>query len=57
MELESELDARKTNGDLTALRKGFVKYAAKYADRKGIPKAAFREAGVPAADIRAAGIK
>jgi hypothetical protein len=34
-----------------------VKYAAKYLSRKGIPKAAFREAGVPASDIRAAGIE
>jgi hypothetical protein len=57
MDLETELDAKTANGDLPELRKGFVKYAAKYADRKGIPKAAFSEAGVPAADIRAAGIK
>jgi hypothetical protein len=34
----------------------FVKYAAKYASRKGIPNQPVR-AGVPAADIRAAGIK
>jgi hypothetical protein len=33
-----------------------VKYAASYARRKGISRPAFREAGVPAADIRAAGI-
>jgi hypothetical protein len=45
------------SNDLTELRKTFVKYAAKYAARKGIPRQAFREAGVPAADIRAAGIK
>jgi hypothetical protein len=57
IELESELDAKTAGGDLSALRKNFVKSAAKYAIRKGIPKQAFREAGVPAADIRAAGIK
>jgi hypothetical protein len=57
MELESELEAKTAGGDLSELRKGFVRYAAKYAKRKGIPKEAFREAGVPAADIRAAGIK
>ena len=56
IELQSELDAKTTSSDLSELRKGFVKYAAKYASRKGIPKQAFREAGVPAADIRAAGI-
>ena len=57
IELESELDAKQARSDLTALRKNFVKSAAKYASRKGIPKQAFREAGVPAADIRKAGIK
>jgi hypothetical protein len=56
MELESELDGKETTADLSGLRKGFVKYAASYARRKNIPKQAFREAGVPAADIRAAGI-
>jgi hypothetical protein len=57
IELEAELDAKTAGSDLSELRKNFVKHAAKYADRKGIPKQAFREAGVPAADVRAAGIK
>jgi hypothetical protein len=57
IELEGELQTKTARGDLSELRKGFVKHAAKYASRKGIPKQAFREAGVPAADIRAAGIK
>ncbi len=57
IELETELDAKTASSDLSALRKNFVKSAAKYASRKGIPKQAFREAGVPAADIRDAGIK
>src|SRR5439155_7364076 len=30
IELEAELDSKSTNGDLSELRKGFVKYAAKY---------------------------
>jgi hypothetical protein len=55
--LESELDAKQTHADLSGLRKNFARYAASYAQRKGIPKQAFREAGVPAADIRDAGIK
>jgi hypothetical protein len=57
IELESELAAKTASSDLSELRKNFVKHAAKYASRKNIPKQAFREAGVPAADIRAAGIK
>ncbi len=57
LELESELDAKQTPADLSELRKNFVKHAANYAKRKGIPAKAFREAGVPAADIRDAKIK
>jgi hypothetical protein len=56
LELESELESKSARSDLSELRKNFVKYAASYAKRKGIPKQAFREAGVPAADIRDAGI-
>jgi transposase len=57
IELESELDAKQTHADRSALRKNFVKYAASYVKRKGVPKQAFREAGVPAADVRDAGIE
>jgi hypothetical protein len=56
IELEGELDAKQARSDLSGLRKNFVKHAASYAKRKNIPKQAFREAGVPAADIRDAGI-
>jgi hypothetical protein len=56
IELENELDAKKAGSDLSELRKNFVKSAGGYARRKGIPKQAFREAGVPAADIAAAKI-
>ena len=57
IELRAELDTKTTRSDLTALRKDFVRHAAKYAHRKGIPKQAFRDAGVPPADVREAGIK
>jgi hypothetical protein len=57
IELRAELDTKDARSDLSALRKNFVKHAAKYASRKGIPKQAFRDAGVPAADVREAGIK
>jgi hypothetical protein len=56
LELEAELGTKQARTDLTELRKNFVKHAAGYAHRKGIPKQAFREAGVSAADIREAGI-
>ncbi len=56
IELQNELQAKSAGGDLSELRKNFVKYAASYAKRKGIPKQAFLEAGVPAADIRDARI-
>jgi hypothetical protein len=56
IELESALDAKRTRSDLSELRRNFVRSAASYAKRKGIPKQAFREAGVPAADVRDAGI-
>jgi hypothetical protein len=56
IELENESDAKKAGSDLRELRKNFVKSAGGCASRKGIPKQAFREAGVPAADIAAAKI-
>jgi hypothetical protein len=56
MELETELGGKRTRADLSGLRKNFVKHAGSYARRKSIPKEAFREAGVPAADIRDAKI-
>ncbi len=57
-DLEVELAAMQAGGgpDLTALEKGFVKYAKGYAARKGISKAAFREVGVPADVLKRAGV-
>ena len=57
MELQGELAAKSARADVSGLRKNFVKHAASYARRKGITRQAFREAGVPASDIRDAGIK
>ncbi len=42
--------------DLDSLEAGFVENAASYSDRNGISYSAWREAGVPASVLRAAGI-
>ena len=61
--IQARIDARKSldemgsAADLEALEAGFVEYAAGYSDRKGITWAAWREAGVPAATLRNAGLK
>jgi hypothetical protein len=57
MQLNAELQAKKTKVDLATLRRNFIKHAPHYARSKGIPAQAFREAGVPAADLREAGLK
>jgi hypothetical protein len=42
--------------DLSALEAGFVRHAKAYSERKGISYGAWREAGVPAPVLKAAGI-
>ena len=42
--------------DLAALETGFVEHAKAYSERKGISYTAWREFGVPAATLRAAGV-
>ena len=42
--------------DLEALEAGFVRHAKAYSERKGISYGAWREAGVPAPVLKAAGI-
>ena len=42
--------------DLDALEKDFVKAAKEYSERKGITYSAWREAGVPAAVLKEAGV-
>ncbi|HMQ25804.1 MAG TPA: hypothetical protein PKA98_07440 [Acidimicrobiales bacterium] len=57
MDLEAELAAASApTVDLDALEKEFVDAAKGYSERKGISYAAWREAGVPAATLKAAGI-
>jgi hypothetical protein len=56
IDLAAELEAFAVKVDLTDLRRNFVKHAKPYAKRKGISYGAWREAGVPAEDLKAAGI-
>jgi hypothetical protein len=56
MDLQKELEGMGTKVDLSALEADFVKTAAKYAKRKGISYAAWRELGVSADVLKKAGI-
>lgn len=56
LDLLSELESLTTTVDLTALEADFVKSAKGYGERKGISYAAWREVGVSAATLKAAGI-
>jgi hypothetical protein len=56
IDLEAELEKLDTTIDMDALETEFVAVAAAYAERKGISYEAWREAGVPAATLKAAGI-
>ncbi len=56
MDLEQQLESVDAKVDLSKLEKGFIKAAAPYSERKGISYAAWRELGVPAATLKAAGI-
>ncbi len=56
IDLAVELEGFDVTVDLSDLRKNFVKHAKPYAKRKGISYGAWREAGVPAEDLKAAGI-
>ena len=56
LDLEQQLESAGATVDLTALEKEFVKAAGGYSDRKGISYAAWRELGVSAATLKAAGI-
>ena len=59
IDLEAELDAMDRAGsvDMSVLEAGFVKAAASYGGRRGISYAAWREVGVSAAALKAAGIR
>ncbi len=56
MDLQRELETMGAKVDLSALESDFVKTASKYAQRKGISYAAWRELGVPADVLKKAGI-
>lgn len=54
--LEQQLGTWEAPIDITALEKTFTRVARKYAERKGISYTAFREVGVSAIVLKAAGI-
>ncbi len=56
LDLEQRLVDMQDQPDLQDLEKAFVSAAPEYSARKGITYAAWREAGVPAAVLKAAGI-
>jgi hypothetical protein len=56
LDLQAELEHMDTSVDLTGLEDDFVTVARDYAARKGISYEAWREAGVSAATLKAAGI-
>jgi hypothetical protein len=57
LDLESKLVELGDEVDLESLEAGFVDAAVPYSERKGITYTAWREAGVPAAVLKQAGVK
>ena len=59
LDLEAELDAmaRADSVDMDELEAGFIKAATSYGGQRGISYAAWREVGVSAATLKAAGIR
>ena len=57
LDLEERLVNLAEEVDLEALEQGFAEAAAEYSERKGITYTAWREAGVPAAVLKQAGIR
>lgn len=56
IDLENELAKLRAPADNTEARDAFIEVAAAYAKAKGISYRAWRQAGVPMADLKAAGI-
>ena len=56
LDLRAELETKEDTVDLAGLEADFVGAAKGYRDRKGISYAAWREVGVPASALKAAGI-
>lgn len=57
LDAQETLDQLTATVDLDALEVGFIEYAGSYSERKGLTWPAWREAGVSAEVLRAAGIK
>lgn len=57
IDLNAELEKLQTSNYLTDLKERFIAVAAAYGERKGITYSAWRELGVPADVLRAAGIR
>ena len=59
LDLQAEIEALASAGsvDMTSLEASFVNAAAAYGGRRGISYAAWREVGVSAATLKAAGIR
>jgi hypothetical protein len=57
MDLQTEAAVKGAQVDLTALEEDFIKAAKNYSERKGISYAAWREAGVDAGVLKAAGLR
>ena len=56
LDLQAELARQEETVDLSALEAGFISAVKDYSERKGITKAAWRAAGVPASVLKEAGI-
>ena len=56
IDLERELSTHENKVDLDELEADFIEAAAAYSERKGITYSAWREIGIPAATLSAAGI-
>lgn len=56
IDLEEQLNSVEDAPDEDALEKDFVEAAKEYSERKGISYSAWREVGVPAATLKAAGV-
>lgn len=57
LDIESALANLDEGAKLEELEAGFVAHASAYSERKGITYSAWREYGVPAATLRAAGVR
>lgn len=57
LDIEKALSELEDAVDMGTLEAGFVEHASSYSDRKGVSYTAWREFGVPANVLRAAGIK